>query len=161
MMPSPCGLTACFGMYPVMSHEKSLSIAHLLSVSFSINIGNALCIELFVSSIIFVCPSYHSTAKAWLSGTALEVQFFKLNKLEIHQSIIPSVPSVIFFKYSISIKYKAPKIFSTFSCFYLLQLLIAVVLDICKCSPPLQRLCGLGNIPIHKRFVFRYHLPVH
>jgi hypothetical protein len=24
-------LTACFGMYPVMSHEKSLSIAHLLS----------------------------------------------------------------------------------------------------------------------------------
>ena len=24
--------TSCFGMYPVMSHEKSLSIAHLLSV---------------------------------------------------------------------------------------------------------------------------------
>ena len=29
MMPSPCGLTACFGMYPVIFHEKSFSIAHL------------------------------------------------------------------------------------------------------------------------------------
>ena len=86
--------------------------------SFSINIdsnyaSNFLLVVLFSSSIISL-----STAKAWLSGTALEVQFFKLNKLEDSSNTSnSSVPSVIFFKYNISIKYKAPKIFSTFSCF--------------------------------------------
>ena len=31
MMPSSCGLTWCFGMYPVIFHIKSFSIAHLPS----------------------------------------------------------------------------------------------------------------------------------